>query len=373
MEIRARYLLIGLFVLAVIAGGFGFVFWLNTTGGLGPRTTYRVAFDAPVSGLLNGSAVLFNGLKVGEVTEIEIDPANPHGVAALIAIDSRVPVRSDTAAGLEFRGLTGVASITLVGGAADAPPLAATPGQPPTLVANPASSQDVMAAARQALQHLDQILTDNAASLKSAISNIDTFSQALARNSDKIDKIADGLAQMVGTKKEEPHGNFDLSAPATFAAPAAMPDSTLAVADPTAEVVFDGQRLLLTKGGETNPDFESLRWADSLPVVIQATIIKSFENAGYLKATKPIEGMAADHTLRLDIQDFSIGADADPAVANVVLSAKILDNNQAIKAAKVFKASVPLKDMDAKTAAGALNDAFGKVAVALVNWTLEQI
>src|SRR6188768_3501937 len=49
MEIRARYLLIGLFVLAVIVGGFGFVFWINTTGGLAARATYRVAFDSPVS------------------------------------------------------------------------------------------------------------------------------------------------------------------------------------------------------------------------------------------------------------------------------------------------------------------------------------
>ena len=94
MEIRARYLLIGLFVLVVIAGGFGFVFWLNTTGGLAARTTYRVAFDGPVSGLLNGSAVLFNGLRVGEVTRLEFDPSNPHGVSALIAIDARVPVRA---------------------------------------------------------------------------------------------------------------------------------------------------------------------------------------------------------------------------------------------------------------------------------------
>src|SRR5262249_22088028 len=115
MEIRARYLLIGLFVLAVIAGGFGFIYWINATGGLAARTTYRVAFDAPVSGLLNGSAVLFNGLKVGEVTRLEIDASNPHGVAALISIDARVPVRADTTAGLDFRGLTGVASITLTG------------------------------------------------------------------------------------------------------------------------------------------------------------------------------------------------------------------------------------------------------------------
>src|SRR5258708_27211525 len=122
MEIRARYLLIGLFVLVVIAGGFGFVSWINTSGGLGARTTYRVAFDGPVSGLLNGSAVLFNGLRVGEVTRLEFDPSNPHGASALIALDARVPVRADTGAGLGFRRLHGVAGITPPAGAADASP-----------------------------------------------------------------------------------------------------------------------------------------------------------------------------------------------------------------------------------------------------------
>src|SRR4051794_22924107 len=264
MEIRARYLLIGLFVLAVIVGGFGFIFWINTTGGLAARTTYRIAFDAPVSGLLNGSSVLFNGLRVGEVTRLEIDPSNPHGVSALIAIDSRVPVRADTTAGLDFRGLTGVAAIPLTGGAVDAPMLATAPGQPPTLFAASAASQDVMQAARTALQHLDQILVENAAPLKATIANIGTFAEALARNSDKIDRIAEGLANMVGAKKEAPQGIFGRAPPTTFPPISPMPETTLAVAEPTTVVVFDTQRILVSKGGETNPDFDTLRWSDSL-------------------------------------------------------------------------------------------------------------
>jgi len=38
MEIKARYVLIGLFTLASIVAGFAFVYWLQTTGGLGKRT-----------------------------------------------------------------------------------------------------------------------------------------------------------------------------------------------------------------------------------------------------------------------------------------------------------------------------------------------
>ena len=39
MEIRARYMLIGAFVLAFAVGMFGFVYWIKNTGGLGQRAT----------------------------------------------------------------------------------------------------------------------------------------------------------------------------------------------------------------------------------------------------------------------------------------------------------------------------------------------
>ncbi len=74
MEIKARYVLIGLFTLASIVAGFAFVYWLQTTGGLGKRTSYEVRFHNTVSGLLTGSAVLFNGIRVGEVTATQACP-----------------------------------------------------------------------------------------------------------------------------------------------------------------------------------------------------------------------------------------------------------------------------------------------------------
>ena len=74
MEIRARYVQMGAFTLAVIVAGFAFVYWLNNAGGLRERALYRVRFEGSVSGLLAGSAVLFNGIRVGEVTGLQLDP-----------------------------------------------------------------------------------------------------------------------------------------------------------------------------------------------------------------------------------------------------------------------------------------------------------
>src|SRR5919205_373660 len=142
METRANYVVIGLFTLAVIAGGFGFVYWFSRAGDGGERATYRVVFDGAVSGLRTGGWVLFNGIKVGEVSDLKLNPQNPRQVVATVIIDKAVPVRADTRVGLDFQGLTGIASISVKGGAPDAAPLIGSNGQPPTLMADATATQD---------------------------------------------------------------------------------------------------------------------------------------------------------------------------------------------------------------------------------------
>ena len=75
METRANYVLIGLFMLAVTAGAFVFVYWFSRAGEGGDRATYRVVFDGAVSGLRTGGTVLFNGIKVGEVSDLKLNSA----------------------------------------------------------------------------------------------------------------------------------------------------------------------------------------------------------------------------------------------------------------------------------------------------------
>ena len=118
METNARYVRIGLFTLAVIVAGFLFVYWLQGAGGLRRFATYEIRFETPVSGLLKGSAVLFNGIRVGEITEIRLHADDPKRVTVLAAIEPATPVRADTHVEVEFQGLTGATAIALKGGSA---------------------------------------------------------------------------------------------------------------------------------------------------------------------------------------------------------------------------------------------------------------
>jgi phospholipid/cholesterol/gamma-HCH transport system substrate-binding protein len=210
METRANYVVIGLFTLAVIASGFGFVYWFSRAGDGGERAVYRVVFDGAVAGLRTGGWVLFNGIKVGEVSDLRLNPENPRQVVATIVVDKAVPMRSDTRVGLDFQGLTGIASIAVRGGAPDAPPLARAPGEPATLIADPTASQDVTATIRDVaanagalVRRVDDMLEENRTTLKTTLGNLEAFSATLVRNSERIDRIMAGLENFTGGEVKE--------------------------------------------------------------------------------------------------------------------------------------------------------------------------
>ena len=189
MERKANYVLIGLFTLAVIAGAFGFVFWVHQTAGKKQSVAYRVIFDGTVSGLRVGSSVLFNGIRVGEVTQLALNVDKPTQVTAMLQVNKATPIRSDTRVGLEFTGLTGIASVSLRGISATTTLLEREEGEPPTLKADPNAGQDVMAAAREVLTKAQDVITSNQEALHKAIEDVAVFTDALARNAASIDEI----------------------------------------------------------------------------------------------------------------------------------------------------------------------------------------
>jgi phospholipid/cholesterol/gamma-HCH transport system substrate-binding protein len=188
METRANYILIGCFTLAVILGAFGFVYWFHHVGGTGERMTYRVMFQGPVGGLRAGASVTFNGIRVGEVTDLSLDAKDPRNSVATISINLNTPVRADTEVSLDSQGLTGISVLALRGGSASAGPLTAKLDDAPLLNAGSSASQDMMAAARDVARRIDAVLVENQQTLKNSLKNIETFTDMLAKNSDALSK-----------------------------------------------------------------------------------------------------------------------------------------------------------------------------------------
>src|SRR5260370_39823452 len=299
METRAPLVVVGAFVLAAIVAVFGFVYWLHNTGGLGPRATYHVQFEGSVPGLLVGAAVLSNGIRVGEVRDLGLAPDNPRRVNATISVSSTTPVRSDTRVGLEFQGLTGVPVIALEGGAK-----AANSGEVSTLMAEPGAGESLAQAARDALRRVDSVLGENAEPLKNTIANLQVFSEGLARNTGKLDGIVAGLEKMTGAGAPAQKITYDLQAPSNLGPASKTIKGQLAIPEPTAVTMLETQRMLFSPAKDY-PGFADVLWADSIPKLLQARRIETFEDYDSAHAPLRVADVGqTDFQLLIDVRRF---------------------------------------------------------------------
>jgi phospholipid/cholesterol/gamma-HCH transport system substrate-binding protein len=381
MESRAPYALIGLFMTAALVAVFGFVFWLHNSAGLQARATYRIQFENTVAGLVDGAPVLFDGIRVGEVTGLQLSNDVPGRVITTIAVLASAPIRLDTKVGLDFQGLTGVPVIALQGGGAEAAKF--PPGQVPMLVAGSQVGISVGQAAREALLRLDTILKENAEPLKAAVAGISSFSAALARNSERVDPIFAGLQKMTGGGDQTPPESYDLTA-----APQVAQDSQNAktetktesdksgerfvVAEPTVLIAMDTQKILVRTDNHTSPGFGKAQWRDNAPKFLQEKIIQSFENAGYLgRVSKAVDGAPPGLQLSIDLRSFEIVSERSEA--NVEFTAKLVSSKGRVVEARLFHATAPASATDVKLAVKGFDDAFGKTERELVTWAADAL
>ena len=367
METRAPVILVGAFVLAAVAAVFGFVYWLQNTGGLGPRATYHVQFEGSVPGLLVGAAVLFNGIRVGEVSDLGLAPGKPRGVNATISVAATTPVRADTRVGLEFQGLTGVPVIALEGGM-----LVANTGDVPTLVAEPGAGQGMTQAARDALKRVDSVLMENSSALKDTIANFKVFSEGLARITGKLDGIVAGLERMTGVTAPPRKITYDLRALQNPGPAGKTVNAQWAIPEPTAVAMLETQRFLF-EPAQDYPGFAEALWADALPKLMQARLIESFEN--YDIAHAPLRAANIGQTefqLLIDIRRFRIAVDSKP-VAEIALSARIVDKNGKMVAARMFEETEQFDQVAPAAAVVAFSEAFGRIAKNMIAWTVEAL
>jgi phospholipid/cholesterol/gamma-HCH transport system substrate-binding protein len=204
METRANFLLIGLFVLGVIASGFLFVYWLVRGTDTTTRREVVVIFPSSVPGLVAGASVTFNGIRIGEVTRLSFAPDDPNRVLAVAQVDATAPLREDTRAALGFQGLTGSASVQLEGGSAEKPNL--FDGEDvPVIRADPSAIQDLVGGARRILNQaesvlgsLDQAVGQNRAAIDQTVANVRTFSDALAKNAPGVDQFLADVSRAAG-------------------------------------------------------------------------------------------------------------------------------------------------------------------------------
>jgi len=192
METKANYLMIGGFVLGVLALAFIFIFWMSNFGGGGKR--YTIVFESSVAGLTTGSSVGFNGIRVGEVQSFALDPEDARKVQVLISVRDDTPVRENSHASIQSMGLTGGSGVQITPGSPDSPFLVATAENPiPVIAADPGSGQGVFEAGSAALNNanvfiskLNALLDQNEKSINTTMANVEQFTTMLAEKREDI-------------------------------------------------------------------------------------------------------------------------------------------------------------------------------------------
>jgi phospholipid/cholesterol/gamma-HCH transport system substrate-binding protein len=206
METRANYVIVGIFTLVAIVAAFIFVYWTAAIGDRGETALLRVRIPGSASGLGRGSAVLFNGVRVGDVRRVYIDVLNPTVAIADAEIDRLTPITKSTQADIGIAGLTGQSNIELKGADIREPNLLDEAERDETvaeITANPSAVTNLLQTAQDIFQRADNVLSDLEGftrdvrgPLTQTAQNAQKFSDALAANADGIDKFLSSVSAL---------------------------------------------------------------------------------------------------------------------------------------------------------------------------------
>ncbi|MDP3815574.1 MlaD family protein [Pseudomonas sp.] len=207
MEPRAHHVLIGLFSVLLLGAALGFALWLSKASSEREFNDYDVIFTEAVSGLSQGSAVQYSGIKVGDVVSLDLDPGDPRRVRAHIRVVATAPIKQDTRARLSITGITGTTLIQLYSGTPQSPLLKSQDDKHAEIIADPsplsrlmANSEDLVIGITRLLDRANQLLSEeNLGRIARTLAHIEQTSAGLA---EQRDELRQALQQMSSASQE---------------------------------------------------------------------------------------------------------------------------------------------------------------------------
>lgn len=201
MEPKGHHILIGLFTVLAGAGALLFALWLGQATSDRDYSYYDIGFDRAVSGLAVGSAVLYRGIKVGDVMGLDFDEDDPQLVRARVRVFQEIRITEDTRASLELANITGQMSIQLEGGSPESPRLEGDRYNPPLILAEPSPLSNMLSSGERILNNLNNLLENanrmfseqNAEDLTQIVSNLRMTTDTLA---DQRGELSEGITQL---------------------------------------------------------------------------------------------------------------------------------------------------------------------------------
>ncbi|RZJ18601.1 MAG: MCE family protein [Brevundimonas sp.] len=189
MERDAHYAAVGIATVLLLTALAVFTVWLARLQFNNDYDLYDIVFYGPVRGLSEGGEVHFNGIRVGEVTDLNLDPNKGDQVIARVRLDATTPVRVTSRAQLEPQGITGLNYIQITAGTPNSAilktqyPENVVPviqSQPSPIAELLSGSGTVLAQTVDALNRINRVLSDdNVRSFSSSLKNVESLTAEL--------------------------------------------------------------------------------------------------------------------------------------------------------------------------------------------------
>lgn len=203
MERDAHYAAVGIATVALMAALIVFSIWLARLSFNDEYDVYDIVFYGPVRGLSEGGEVHFNGIRVGEVTDLNLDPKKGDQVIARVRLDATTPIRVTSRAQLEPQGITGLNYIQITAGAAGSAilktqyPENVVPviqSQPSPIAELLSGSGTVLAQTVDALNRINRVLSDdNIRSFSTSLKNVEAITSEFEARKGMLEQLEQAL------------------------------------------------------------------------------------------------------------------------------------------------------------------------------------
>jgi phospholipid/cholesterol/gamma-HCH transport system substrate-binding protein len=212
MERDAHYAAVGIATVALMLALAVFTIWLARLQFTKDYDVYDILFSGPVRGLSESGEVHFNGIRVGEVTDLTLDPERGNQVIARVRLNGTTPVRVTSRAQLEPQGITGLNYIQITAGDPESALLKTQYGanavpviqsQPSPIAELLTGSGTVLAQTVDALNRINRIMSDdNVRSFSTSLKNIEAISSEFEARKGVLMQLEDALTSANAAVKE---------------------------------------------------------------------------------------------------------------------------------------------------------------------------
>lgn len=200
LENKARYTLVGFFLLVFSVAMVAFILWLARYDIKEvDAKEFRIYSTKSIAGLNENSIVEYKGLDIGTVKTIQINPKNLEEIEIILKITQAQVIKTNSYAIVQSQGVTGNKIIEIDGGTKDAKPLEVKEGSYAVLPLQKSFFDKITSSAGNITSQIETILIrfekllneKNMQNIENILSNVDTTSANFNQMLEKLDDLVE--------------------------------------------------------------------------------------------------------------------------------------------------------------------------------------